>query len=133
MCIRLGDYLQQIGLIPKEVDKYERSNVYAPEFCPHHVSHYLGMDIHDTAHIERNVPLKPGMIFTVEPGTIQCFRNLANWTTSLEIKFFNFSLLLRKFQEFIYQKIAKKYLPNIVALAFALKTMYCIKRAESKS
>lgn len=68
MCVRLGDYLQQIGLIPKDVDKYERSNGYAPEFCPHHVSHYLGMDIHDTALIDRNVPLKPGMVFTVEPG-----------------------------------------------------------------
>lgn len=70
MCVRLGEYLQQIGFIPKEADKFDRSHVHAPEFCPHHVSHYLGMDIHDTVHVDRNVPLKPGMIFTVEPGKI---------------------------------------------------------------
>lgn len=67
MCIRLGEYLQQCGLIPKNADKYERT-MRASDFCPHHVSHYLGMDIHDTAHIDRDIPLKPGMIFTVEPG-----------------------------------------------------------------
>lgn len=67
MCVRLGEYLQQIGFIPKNVD----SSIYASEYCPHHVSHYLGMDIHDSAFIGRDVPLKPGMIFTVEPGESQ--------------------------------------------------------------
>jgi hypothetical protein len=38
------------------------------EYCPHHVSHYLGMDVHDTAHVPRNIPLRPGMVITVEPG-----------------------------------------------------------------
>lgn len=38
------------------------------EFCPHHVGHYLGMDIHDTATIKRNIKLKPGMVVTMEPG-----------------------------------------------------------------
>ena len=37
-------------------------------FCPHHVSHYLGMDVHDTALIQRSVPLVSGMIITLEPG-----------------------------------------------------------------
>ena len=37
-------------------------------FCPHHVSHYLGMDVHDTAYVPRSVPLEPGMIITLEPG-----------------------------------------------------------------
>ncbi|VDM48824.1 unnamed protein product [Toxocara canis] len=36
--------------------------------CPHHVSHYLGMDVHDTASIPRNIPVLPGVTFTVEPG-----------------------------------------------------------------
>lgn len=36
--------------------------------CPHHVSHYLGMDVHDTATVPRNIPVVPGVIFTVEPG-----------------------------------------------------------------
>ena len=35
---------------------------------PHHVSHYLGMDTHDTMMIERNTVLSPGMTITIEPG-----------------------------------------------------------------
>jgi Xaa-Pro aminopeptidase len=42
----------------------------AYSFCPHHVSHYLGMDVHDTALIPRSVPLEPGMVITVEPGKL---------------------------------------------------------------
>ena len=38
------------------------------DFCPHHVSHYLGMDVHDTSSISRHDKLKPGMIVTSEPG-----------------------------------------------------------------
>ena len=40
----------------------------ASEYCPHHVAHYLGMDVHDTPTILRSEPLRPGMIITVEPG-----------------------------------------------------------------
>ena len=40
----------------------------AGEYCPHHVAHYLGMDVHDTPTILRSEPLRPGMIITVEPG-----------------------------------------------------------------
>uniref|UniRef100_A0A915P3N1 Peptidase M24 domain-containing protein n=1 Tax=Meloidogyne floridensis TaxID=298350 RepID=A0A915P3N1_9BILA len=36
--------------------------------CPHHVSHYLGMDVHDTPSIARNIECPPGVIITVEPG-----------------------------------------------------------------
>lgn len=40
----------------------------ASVYCPHHVAHYLGMDVHDTPTILRSEPLRPGMIITVEPG-----------------------------------------------------------------
>lgn len=40
----------------------------AYSFCPHHVSHYLGMDVHDTPTYSRSNPLTAGMVFTVEPG-----------------------------------------------------------------
>ena len=32
------------------------------------MSHYLGMDVHDTPLVSRNIPLTPGMVITVEPG-----------------------------------------------------------------
>ncbi|KAE8611227.1 hypothetical protein XENTR_v10012376 [Xenopus tropicalis] len=40
----------------------------ARKYCPHHVGHYLGMDVHDTPGVSRSVPLQPGMVITVEPG-----------------------------------------------------------------
>lgn len=67
MCLKLGFYLQEVGLISKSVSDLELARA-AYNFCPHHVSHYLGMDIHDTPLISRNLVLEPGMVFTVEPG-----------------------------------------------------------------
>ena len=32
------------------------------------MSHYLGMDVHDTPTVSRSNPLVKGMVFTVEPG-----------------------------------------------------------------
>lgn len=40
----------------------------AARFCPHHVGHYLGMDVHDTGLASKNMKLLPGMIITIEPG-----------------------------------------------------------------
>ena len=36
--------------------------------CPHHVSHYLGMDVHDTPSVPKNIECPPGVVITVEPG-----------------------------------------------------------------
>ncbi|KAL9113820.1 MAG: hypothetical protein Q9187_007558 [Circinaria calcarea] len=35
---------------------------------PHHLSHYIGLDVHDTPGYSRKEPLKPGHCVTVEPG-----------------------------------------------------------------
>lgn len=67
MCFRLGKYLREIGLIDKSLSDVQTARA-AFKFCPHHVSHYLGMDIHDTPLIQRDRPLAPGMVFTIEPG-----------------------------------------------------------------
>lgn len=67
MCYRLGIYLQEVGLIDKSLNNLEAAR-YAFKMCPHHVSHYVGMDIHDTSNIKRDRVLEPGMIFAVEPG-----------------------------------------------------------------
>ena len=35
---------------------------------PHHVGHWIGLDLHDTNSISKNVKLRKGMALTVEPG-----------------------------------------------------------------
>ncbi|KAJ1961780.1 aminopeptidase [Dispira parvispora] len=35
---------------------------------PHHVGHYLGIDVHDTLDVSRNLELQAGMVVTIEPG-----------------------------------------------------------------
>lgn len=67
MCLQLGKYLKEIKLIPSHVTGLELARS-AYKFCPHHVSHFLGMDVHDTPSISRAIKLLPGMVFTIEPG-----------------------------------------------------------------
>ena len=65
----MGQHLADIGLVSQDVARDPLKLAAAcNEFCPHHVSHYLGMDVHDTALVSRNIPLQEGMVITVEPG-----------------------------------------------------------------
>ncbi|KRT80604.1 Peptidase, partial [Oryctes borbonicus] len=67
MCLLLGQRLQEVGLISKNADtNYIIRTSF--QFCPHHVSHYLGMDVHDTPTVPRSIKVVPGMVVTVEPG-----------------------------------------------------------------
>ncbi|KAJ1549753.1 hypothetical protein HK405_002428, partial [Cladochytrium tenue] len=50
-------------LFKRKVTNQDMNQLY-----PHHVSHYLGLDVHDTPSIPRNRKLKKGMVVTVEPG-----------------------------------------------------------------
>lgn len=67
MCLLLGKRLQNMGLIPPQQSSSHLMKA-AYQLCPHHVSHYLGMDVHDTPTVNRNTVIKPGMIITIEPG-----------------------------------------------------------------
>uniref|UniRef100_UPI00398F01DC xaa-Pro aminopeptidase 3 isoform X2 n=1 Tax=Pristiophorus japonicus TaxID=55135 RepID=UPI00398F01DC len=67
MLTALGQKLKDLGILQqhsKELDTYKAVRKY----CPHHVGHYLGMDVHDTPDISRSVALQPGMVVTIEPG-----------------------------------------------------------------
>lgn len=67
MCRLLGRKLVEAGVISRSLTKEEEAKV-AFDLCPHHVSHYLGMDVHDTGLIPRSIPMQSGMVITVEPG-----------------------------------------------------------------
>lgn len=56
-----------MGLLDKKLAGRELIQE-AEAYCPHHVSHYLGMDVHDTKTVPRNVEVPAGVCMTVEPG-----------------------------------------------------------------
>ena len=35
---------------------------------PHHIGHYIGLDLHDTPTMSKGLKLEKGMIVTIEPG-----------------------------------------------------------------
>ncbi|CAG5134334.1 unnamed protein product [Candidula unifasciata] len=67
MLVLLAAELTQLGIISPDCSYDQRLNL-ARQFCPHHVSHYLGMDVHDTSSVSRKIKLQPNMVVTVEPG-----------------------------------------------------------------
>ncbi|KAG8556332.1 hypothetical protein GDO81_018034 [Engystomops pustulosus] len=67
MLSQLGNKLRDLGIVQKKIKENHLFTV-ARKYCPHHVGHYLGMDVHDTPDISRSLPLQPGMVITIEPG-----------------------------------------------------------------
>jgi Xaa-Pro aminopeptidase len=58
---------QKIGLLEKnDVKNEDPENRAYRKYLYHGISHHLGIDVHDLG--TRNEPIKPGMVFTVEPG-----------------------------------------------------------------
>ncbi|XP_040580890.1 xaa-Pro aminopeptidase 3 [Lepeophtheirus salmonis] len=64
MISELNRVIKSAGILRDGVN----SSSLVHQLCPHHVSHYLGMDIHDTPLASKKNSLKPGMVITVEPG-----------------------------------------------------------------
>ncbi|XP_075038876.1 xaa-Pro aminopeptidase 3 isoform X2 [Mixophyes fleayi] len=67
MLTQLGKTLKDLGIVPKRCSDSQIFKA-ARRYCPHHVGHYLGMDVHDTPDVSRSLPLQPGMVITIEPG-----------------------------------------------------------------
>ncbi|XP_027535964.1 xaa-Pro aminopeptidase 3 isoform X2 [Neopelma chrysocephalum] len=63
----IGQKLKELGVLESSItDSHFFKAVQ--KYCPHHVGHYLGMDVHDTPDISRSLPFQPGMVITIEPG-----------------------------------------------------------------
>lgn len=53
--------LRKLGIPCQDPAAYYR-------YYPHHIGHFLGIDVHDASKVADNRPLRPGMILTIEPG-----------------------------------------------------------------
>ncbi|XP_035603563.1 xaa-Pro aminopeptidase 3-like isoform X3 [Oncorhynchus keta] len=71
MLALLGCQLKQLGIVKGSTSDADTLKA-ARRYCPHHVGHYLGMDVHDTPELSRSQPLQPGMAITIEPGLYIC-------------------------------------------------------------
>uniref|UniRef100_A0A3B4Y8A9 X-prolyl aminopeptidase 3, mitochondrial n=1 Tax=Seriola lalandi dorsalis TaxID=1841481 RepID=A0A3B4Y8A9_SERLL len=74
MLALLGRQLRQLGIVKASTGDADVLKA-ARRYCPHHVGHYLGMDVHDTPELSRSQPLQPGMAITIEPGLYICEDN----------------------------------------------------------
>lgn len=65
---QLADGLLQLGFMRGlSLAEAHESGAYATWFN-HSIGHYLGMDVHDTHSLSKDLPLQPGMCITIEPG-----------------------------------------------------------------
>lgn len=71
MLALLGRQLKRLGIVSGDTSEADTLKA-ARRLCPHHVGHYLGMDVHDTPELSRSQPLQPGMAITIEPGLYIC-------------------------------------------------------------
>ncbi|XP_010784257.1 xaa-Pro aminopeptidase 3 [Notothenia coriiceps] len=67
MLALLGRQLRRLGVVKASSSEADVLKA-ARRYCPHHIGHYLGMDVHDTPELSRSQPLQPGMAITIEPG-----------------------------------------------------------------
>lgn len=63
----MEEQLLRLGLLKgDEVAKQDPDKPLLKKYFPHGTSHHLGLDVHDVS--PPNFPVRPGMVFTVEPG-----------------------------------------------------------------
>ena len=57
----LADCLRQLGFEDTSTERLNR-------LFPHHLGHYIGLDVHDTPGLSRRDVLRTGQCVTIEPG-----------------------------------------------------------------
>jgi Xaa-Pro aminopeptidase len=64
--------LERLGILPSAAEALLDENQFYRRYSLHNISHMLGIDVHDCAKARqetyRHGKLRPGMVFTVEPG-----------------------------------------------------------------
>ena len=66
----LAQGLIDLGLIKMPLTESIEKNAHK-HFCPHSISHWIGLDVHDSGrymNAGKPIPFEPGMYFSVEPG-----------------------------------------------------------------
>ena len=90
----LLEQMLQLGLIKVSKEQALAEKLYL-RFYPHGVSHWLGLDVHDSSPYRdeqnRSLKLKAGMVLTIEPGLY--FHESLLSLESEEQKKFNFALI----------------------------------------
>lgn len=64
----LTDGLLQLGFLKSHSLESALETGASNAYFPHATGHFLGLDVHDTHLVQKNIPLKRGMVITVEPG-----------------------------------------------------------------
>jgi Xaa-Pro aminopeptidase len=67
VCVEMEKHLLKIGLLTKnDIKNQDPENPAYRKYFYHGVTHHLGIDVHDLG--TRVLPVKEGMLFTIEPG-----------------------------------------------------------------
>jgi Xaa-Pro aminopeptidase len=67
VCVEMEKHLLKIGLLTKnDIKNQDPENPAYRKYFYHGVTHHLGIDVHDIG--TRVLPVKEGMLFTIEPG-----------------------------------------------------------------
>eukprot|EP00455_Lapot_gusevi_P014145 TRINITY_DN17005_c0_g1_i1.p1 TRINITY_DN17005_c0_g1~~TRINITY_DN17005_c0_g1_i1.p1 ORF type:complete len:474 (+),score=44.47 TRINITY_DN17005_c0_g1_i1:92-1513(+) len=64
----LIDGLISLGIVKHTAAECLQKPELYKRFYPHSIGHYLGLEVHDTHVIPRDIPLQSGMVVTIEPG-----------------------------------------------------------------
>lgn len=67
---KIAEKLIELKILKKSIQEVMEKNLHKKYF-PHRMGHWLGLDVHDADSLgmeDLKVKLKPGMVFTIEPG-----------------------------------------------------------------